>query len=215
MSIRFDQLLNLSELKDLKLVSGIKGINKIVRWVHIVENPDDVVAFVKSNELIIVTGVKILNNKDAFIEFINKLIDKKAAGLIVNVGKYIDEVPQYVKGISDENDFPVFEFPWKRSLAELTKIICGDILKLQEVSFQDLLMNSIFLNTIPYENFVQRISACGYNLLNSYRIIIANMDSINQYLNAKNIKDEQGILRVRDIFLRTVNSSIYYLSSRP
>ncbi|MFT5873364.1 MAG: hypothetical protein ACI8WT_002309 [Clostridium sp.] len=214
MSVRFDQLLSLSELKDLKLVSGFKGISKIVKWVHVVESPEEVV-FVHSYELIIVTGVKILNNKGAFIELIKKLVDKKAAGLVLNVGKYIKQVPQYIKKLSDESDFPVFEFPWEHSLAEFTKIICSYILTFEEVSFQDLLMDTIFLNTITYENFVQRISACGYNSLNSYRIIIANMDNIDQYLKAKNIKDGQGILNVSHIFLNVVNSSIWYLSSTP
>jgi predicted CopG family antitoxin len=217
MSARFDQLLSLSELKDLKLVSGFKGINKTVRWVHVIENPDDVLEHVQSYELIIVTGVKILNNKDAFIELIKKLIDKKASGLVVNIGKYIDQVPQYVKSLSDENDFPVFEFPWELSLADLTKIICGDILKrhVEEVSCQDLLMNAIFFNTITYESFVQKISAYGYNFLNSYRIVIANMDNLDRYFNDKNIKDEEGIVRIRNIFSSAVNSSIWDSSSRP
>ena len=129
MSVRLDQLLNLPELKNLKLVSGIKGLDKRVKWVHVIESPDDVLDHVQKNELIIVTGVRILNNKDDFIELIKKLIVTKAAGLVVNVGKYIDKVPLEAKSISDENDFPVFEFPWELSLAGLTKTICADILK--------------------------------------------------------------------------------------
>jgi len=217
MSVRFDQLLNLSQLKDLKLVSGIKGINKIVRWVHIIENPDDVAEYAQSDELIIVTGVKILNSKDAFINLMKSLIEKKAAGLVVNVGKYVKEVPQYINVISDENDFPVFEFPWEVSLTELTRIICGEIVKrqLEEVSSQDLLMSAIFLNTITVESFIHRISSYGYSSLKSVRILIANMDNIQQYLNSKNITDEQNTLHVKDIFSKAVNSSIWDSSFRP
>ncbi len=217
MSVRFDQLLSLPELKDLKLVSGIKGINKIVRWVHIIENPEDVVGYVQNDELIIVTGVEIFNSKDSFIYLVKNLIEKKAAGLVVNVGKYVEQVPEYVKNLSDENDLPVFEVPWEVSLSELTRIICGDIVKrhLEEVYYQDLLMNAIFFNTITYEKFVEKILAYGYSSLNSFRIIIANMDNTEQYFNSKNIKDEQIMGRVRDTFLMAVNSSIWESNSKP
>ncbi|WML36106.1 PucR family transcriptional regulator ligand-binding domain-containing protein [Clostridium sp. OS1-26] len=217
MSVRFDQLLNLPELKNLKLVSGAKGISKIVRWVHVIENPEDAAEYVQSDELIIVTGVNILNRKDAFINLIENLIDKKAAGLVVNIGKYIEQVPDYVKSLSDANNFPVFEFPWKVSLTEITRVICGDIVKrhLEEVSCQDLLMSAIFFNTITYEDFLQRISGYGYDSLNSVRIIIVNMDNIQLYLNSKNINDEQCIAQVRNTFLRSVNSSIWESSFRP
>ncbi len=52
MSVRVDQLLGLPELKDLKLVSGTKGINRIVRWVHIIENPEDITECAQSDELV-------------------------------------------------------------------------------------------------------------------------------------------------------------------
>lgn len=217
MSVRFEQLLSLPELKDLKLVSGIKGINNLVRWVHIIEDPEDVAEYAQSNELIIVTGVKILNSKDAFTNIIKSLIDKKAAGLVVNIGKYIDRVPKYINDISDENNFPVFEFPWEVSLTGLTRIICGEIVKrqLEDGSTQDLLMSAVFFNTITAENFIHRISNYGYSSLNSIRIIIVNMDNIQHYLNSENIKDEQAILQIKDIFSKSVNSSIWDSSFRP
>lgn len=217
MSVRIDELLSLPELKDLKLVSGNKGINKIVRWVHIIENPEDITECAQSDELIIITGVKILNSKDAFISLIKNLIDKKTAGLVVNVGKYVEQVPDYIKSLSDANDFPVIEFPWKVSLSEITRVICGDIVKrqLEEVSCQDLLMSAIFFNTITYEKFLERVSTYGYNFLNSFRIIIVNIDNIQNYLNSISNHDEQSILHIRDTFLRAVNSSIWESSFRP
>lgn len=217
MSVRVDQLLSLPELKDLKLVSGTKGTNKIVRWVHIIENPDDITECVQSDELVIITGVKILNSKDAFTSLIKNLIDKKTAGLVVNVGKYVKRVPDYIKRLSDANDFPILEFPWKVSLSQITRVICGNIVKrhLEEASCQDLLMSAIFFNTITYEDFLEKILSYGYSFLNSVRIIIVNIDNIQQYLNSKNIHDEHGIVHVRDTFLRAVNSSIWESNFRP
>jgi sugar diacid utilization regulator len=216
MSVRMDQLISLPYLQNLKLVGGGKGIYRIIRWVHIMETPD-LVVFVQNNELIILTGVGILDNKESFIELLKGLIEKKAAGLIVNVGKYLKQVPEYIKELADDNDFPIFELPWEVSLAEITRIICSEIVKrhLEETSFQDLLMNIIFFNKITFDDFTERVSSFGYNSLNSFRIAIVEIDNFQQFLSSKNIKDEQKISHSRDTFLRSVNSAIWDSMCRP
>lgn len=209
MDVRIDQLMDLPELKSLKLVSGSKGVSNIVKWVHSLETPD-LLTYVEADELILLTGIGIVNNSSSFIEFTKGLIEKKAAGLIVNVGKYLDKVPEDIKELSDKNDFPIFETPWEVSLGEITKVICGDIVKrhLEEASYQDLLKNVLF-NKITYEYFTKTVSACGYNYLKSFRIVVVSIDKFQQYLDTQNIKDEQAISHMKDVFLRTVNSSIW------
>lgn len=130
MGVRIDQLISLPELRGLKLVGGCKGVSKIVRWVHNVETPD-IVQYVQNDELIILTGIGVFEDNSSFIELLNGIIEKKASGLIVNVGKYLSEVPEEIKKLADEKNFPVFEVPWEANLAEITRIICGDIVKRQ------------------------------------------------------------------------------------
>lgn len=216
MGLRIDQLISLSELKDLKLVGGANGVFNIVRWVHVVETPD-LMDYVQNDELIIITGVGIYNNDAGFVELLHGLMEKKAAGLVVNIGKYITKVPESIIKLADENDFPVFELPWEVSLADLTRIICEEIVKrhFEEISYQDMLMNIIFFNKISYEDFIERISTYGYSSLNSYRILIVQIDKFNQYLESKNIKKEQNIMLMKDTFLRSVNSSVSENRWRP
>lgn len=216
MGLRIDQLISLSELKDLKLMGGANGVFNIVRWVHVVETPD-LMDYVQNDELIIITGVGIYNNDAGFVELLHGLMEKKAAGLVVNIGKYITKVPESIIKLADENDFPVFELPWEVSLADLTRIICEEIVKrhFEEISYQDMLMNIIFFNKISYEDFIERISTYGYSSLNSYRILIVQIDKFNQYLESKNIKKEQNIMLMKDTFLRSVNSSVSENRWRP
>ncbi|AKN30573.1 transcriptional regulator [Clostridium carboxidivorans P7] len=215
MEITFDQLINLPELKDLKLVSGKKGIFRRVKWVHIMETPD-IVSYAQSDEVIILTGVAIFDDKDGFVELIKGLIKKDAAGLIVNVGKYFSKVPDYIKKISDENNFPVFEIPWKISLSEVTKVICNHIVKayLEELPYENLLKN-IISDKVTYEDFTKRLSDSGYTSFKSFRIIIVSMDRFQEYLYSKNIKDEQSIFHMKSSFLRCVNSSIWDAKFQP
>ncbi len=216
MEITFEQLIKLPELKDLKLVSGNRGISKTVKWVHVMETPD-LVSYAENDELIILTGVAIFNSKDGFIELIKGLIKKGTAGLIVNIGKYFLEVPEYIKKLSNDNDFPVFEIPWKVNLSEITKIICNDIVKkyMEELPYENLLMNIIFFNKISYEDFIEGLETCGYNSFSSFRICIVSICRFQEYLSSKNIEDEQSILHIKGTFLRAVNSSIWDAKFKP
>ncbi len=216
MGVRFDQLLNLPELHDLKVVSGSKGIYKIVRWVHIVETPD-LLRYVQSDELIILTGVAVQNNIQDFITLVEGLIEKNAVGLILNVGKYFDSVPQEIKTIADENDFAVLELPWEVSIADTTKVICEEVVKrhMEEISYQDLLMNIIFFNKVTFEDFTKQISDHSYGTFKTFRIAIVAIDGFQQYMYSKNIRDEQSLIHMKDIFFNSVNSAVSDSRSRP
>jgi len=76
MSVRMDQLICLPDLQKLNLVGGSKGIYRIIRWVHIMETPD-LVTYVQNDELIILTGVGILDDKKSFIDLLKGLVEKK------------------------------------------------------------------------------------------------------------------------------------------
>lgn len=202
-----DQLMSLPELKDLKLIGGMGGTFNTVRWVHVVEN-SDILEYVQKDELIIMTGVALQGEKN-LIEYVNGLIDKKASGLIINIGKYIPKVPQYLIDFANENNFPIFEIPWEINLADITKIICGDIVKrhLEESKYQDLLMNIIYSNNISFEDFNAVFSVPGNNLLSSFRILIIQAEQLDVYMERKEIKGEKNVLIIKDTFLRLVNSA--------
>ncbi|MBP1743838.1 MAG: transcriptional regulator, PucR family [Firmicutes bacterium] len=202
MGVRFDQLLAMPELKDLKLVAGSNGTYKIVRWVHVVETPD-LLKYVQNDELIILTGMGVLNNPPDFVELIEGLIEKNAAGLILNVGKYFESVPDEIKRIGDENEFAIMELPWEISIAEETKIICEEIVKrhMEEMANQDLLMNIIFFNKVSYEDFVKRLSDYSYGSFKSYRIAIVSMEGL------QHCEDDQRLAGIKQVFYNSVNSA--------
>lgn len=216
MGIRICELICLPSLKELNLVGGSGGIYKTARWVHVMES-SDFVEFVHKDELIMITGVLISDNRESFIELLKGLIDKKAAGLIVNIGKFIDCVPDYAIKLANQNDFPIFELPWRISLAEISKEIYSEIVKsqLEETTYQDMLKNIVFSNKTTFEDFSARLAAYGYSSFNSFRIAIVTIDKFNQYLSTNNIKDEKSISYIKDNLLRAVNNSIWDSACRP
>lgn len=202
MGVRFDQLLGMPELKDLKLVAGSNGTYKMVRWVHVVETPD-LLDYVQSDELIILTGMGVSNNLPDFVELIEGLIKKSAVGLILNVGKYFDRVPDEIKKIADANEFAILELPWEISIAEVTKVICEEIVKrhMEDIANQDLLMNIIFFNKVSYEDFAKKIDHYSYGSFKSYRVAIVSMEGL------QGSEDDQKMAIMKQVFYNSVCSA--------
>jgi len=86
---------------------------------------------------------------------------------------------------------------------------------MEEISYQDLLMNIIFFNRISCEDFTSRISDHSYGNLNSFRIAIVAIDDFQQYLSSKDIKGEQSLIHIKDIFFNSVNSAVSDSRCRP
>lgn len=216
MDVKVNQLMDLPELMDLKLVSGDNGINKAVKWFHFIETPDDV-SYIQSDELILLTGIGILDNQECFVELIKGAINRNAAGVLVNTGKYFNHVPEYIKELSNQNDFPVFEVPWEVNLSEVTKSICNFIVKNnpKTLAYQDLLRDLVLNDKANYEDFMESISLWGHASLNSYRMINVKIENLQNYLYSKNIRDEKGILKVKDKFFTSVNNLIWNVYSLP
>lgn len=70
---------NVERLYGMKLVAGAAGMEKFVRWVHIIED-HEVPRFLHGNELVFTTGIAH-SGTDWLLEFIMKLQEKTQAGL--------------------------------------------------------------------------------------------------------------------------------------
>ena len=50
-----------------------------------------------------------------------KLNRYHASGLIINVGQYINEIPEELRAYCDENDLPLLTVPWEVHLSDMIK----------------------------------------------------------------------------------------------
>ncbi|MBR1851709.1 MAG: PucR family transcriptional regulator ligand-binding domain-containing protein, partial [Lachnospiraceae bacterium] len=93
MAYTLDQVyLTLREKYTMKLLAGASGIKATVSWVHMVETAE-LIPFLKRRELVITTGIRNQNMED-LRRMVIGLKGKKIAGLIINIGPYIQEVPK-------------------------------------------------------------------------------------------------------------------------
>lgn len=120
MSIQLKKLFaETAEVYQLKLLAGTAGLDNEIIWVQYTE---DIATsnFLRGNELIITTGL-CSNDKTWIGNFIEELIARKSAGLIVNTGKYIhpQELDEKIINLCNIHKFPLFIMPWHIHLADI------------------------------------------------------------------------------------------------
>ncbi|MDQ0203598.1 PucR family transcriptional regulator [Pectinatus haikarae] len=120
MSIQLKKLFDeTAEVYQLKLLAGYLGLDSEIVWVQYTE---DIATsnFLRGSELIITTGL-CSNDKTWVGSFIEELIARRAAGLIINTGKYIQpqELDEKIINMCNKNNFPLFIMPWRIHLADI------------------------------------------------------------------------------------------------
>ncbi|NJP40599.1 hypothetical protein HCH52_05985 [Oscillospiraceae bacterium HV4-5-C5C] len=131
MSITLNQLCSQAETKyQLRLVAGRDGLDHLVRWVHMVEDRD-VPLFLHGHELVFTTGIGQKGN-GWLLDFVKNLQKAQAAGLVVNIGPYIDFIPTPVITYCQENRFPLFTLPWEVRIIDISYVFCRRIIAAEE-----------------------------------------------------------------------------------
>ena len=112
----------------ITLRAGGNGFRNAVTWVHVVED-DYVIPFLHGSELAVTTGIKTEADPGWLSGLVRELHGRRAAGLIVNTGKYILDIPEDVLAFCDEAEFPLLTMPWEIHVTEMLQTFCTRIIQ--------------------------------------------------------------------------------------
>lgn len=144
-----------------QLIAGAKGQHNVIKWVHIVESMD-AAKLLKGNELILTTGIHLKDNDDDFKQFIHQLIASKAAGLCIELGSSIQEIPKSIQQLATEFQLPLIIFHMEVAFVEITQDIHSMLINQQYEMIKNL------------ENYAQQ--------LNKYTLTVNNYEQILMHL---------------------------------
>ncbi len=186
--------------QQIKLIAGEKGINNVVKWVHIVEI-NELTSFLEGNELIFITGMAIKNEID-LIELVKKIFETKASGLVINIGPYIEKIPDSVIEFCNKRDFPLFEVPWQVYLGKTMKICAEEINRAEQ---RDLEISAAIQNAIfNYDNHNLYVPILEkYGFLQDFHYCVALITYISE-------SDKDISKFVKDICSNIENSLTFY-----
>nr|WP_263326573.1 PucR family transcriptional regulator [Neobacillus sp. Marseille-Q6967] len=163
-------ILNRNHFENAIVIAGEEGLNRIVRWVHVVE-VTNIRNLLNGKELILSTGVAWKEDVELFKSIIQQLIEMEAAGLCIEVGTYLSKIPLEVIRIANEHHFPIIIFKEEVPFVAITQDIHGMIINEQYRKISDLenysqSLNKQLLTTESYEDILHFIStALEYQII--------------------------------------------------
>lgn len=205
------EVVSLSSLTKLNIVAGEAGLNRLVRWVHFIDLPD-VLPWVQGGELLIITGIGLQGDTDKLRELVRGIINKKLAGLIINIGPYIEAIPDDVLALADEACFPLFELPWEVKIIEVTRDICSHIVRKQteERSIKDFLEQLLFFPLADPEMLIQRAAYYGYDLARPHQVAVISPRQLADYWEIRKLRDENALVAFKMRFANIIRETLLH-----
>ena len=187
MAIELQRLIEKVSHMDVTLIAGKGGIHNLVTWVHMVETTE-ASHFLEGGEIAFTTGLG-LGNRTNLCELIQLMHEKKVAGLIVNIGPFIESIPQNAIDYCNKNDFPLFVIPWKIHLAEVMRIFCFAITKDEQRILETAagFKNAIFFPK-QEELYVVPLSQRGFRVNWNYAVC---MMTLTHHASEMSVRMEQ------------------------
>ena len=187
MSISVEDLVHDTEKKyGLQLIAGKEGLNRRVRWVHIIEDNDTPPTLI-GNEFVFTTGVGNIQ-KSGLLEYIEYLNSREVSGLTLCLGRYFDEIAEEVIRYCDANAFPLFSISCNVPLVSVTYDLCKKIIRKDRL---DMNVAESFRNAIltpeNRDSYVNHLLKQGYSD-DQYKVFV---------LYAENLMDEDLLEHIR------------------
>ncbi|MDN3016324.1 PucR family transcriptional regulator ligand-binding domain-containing protein [Paenibacillus sp. BSR1-1] len=159
--LKVADILNRKHFENARVIAGHDGVQRIVKWVHVVE-ATSIRNLLNGHELILSTGVAWKENVNFFISMVKQFYKNNAAGLCIEMGTYVSEIPAEVIEFANENQFPIIIFEEEVPFVEITQDIHSVIINQQYQKIADLedysqSLNKRLLTIETYEDILQFI----------------------------------------------------------
>jgi PucR family transcriptional regulator, purine catabolism regulatory protein len=161
LQLKVADILNRNHFDKAVVIAGVEGLKRIVKWVHVVE-VTNIRNLLNGDELILSTGVTWKDDNELFISIIEQLIEHQAAGLCLEIGTYMSEIPEEVIAIANQHQFPIIVFHKEVPFVEITQDIHSLIInrqyqKITELENYSQSLNKQLLTIESYEDILQFI----------------------------------------------------------
>ncbi len=123
--------------KKNEIIAGNKGLLRKVNWVHVLEITNTA-TFVNQNDLILTTGIGIHQSKKNRLNYLQNLISQGAAGLCIELGIYLNEIPNDMIELANQYDFPLIVLCENLRFVDITQDIHSLIINQQHLQLKKL-----------------------------------------------------------------------------
>lgn len=188
MAVELSNLMEKVTHMDITMIAGEQGLSNMVSWVHMIETKE-ASTFLEGGEIAFTTGIG-LNNSLSILDLVENIWKNNAAGVVLNIGPFLESIPQEVIAFGNSHDFPVFTVPWKTHIAEIMRIFSYMITKSEQANLE---IAAAFKNALFFpkqeELYVVPLSQHGFNLnWNYYSCAIRITQSLRHSISQKRLE---------------------------
>lgn len=119
-TLKVGDILSRDHFIHAKVLAGSGGLDRIIRWVHVLEIAD-FESLIHGGELILTTGVGLQTDFPTQLTFVKKLIKSNAAGICIERGQYFQEIHEDILKLANEQDFPIILFEQTVKFVDITQ----------------------------------------------------------------------------------------------
>jgi PucR family transcriptional regulator, purine catabolism regulatory protein len=124
------EILRLEVFSGVKVAAGEEGLDRFVRWVHIVEG-SDIAPWLRGGELLLTSSFGWPKDPRAQLKIVRSLAKLPIAGILFEIGRFIDTVPRPVLREANKLALPILEAPYGIRFIEVTEAVHSTILDRQ------------------------------------------------------------------------------------
>lgn len=160
----------------LTLLAGQNSIRNSVTWVYELED-DYIIPHFHGSELAVTAGIKILIEPEWLYKIIEMLVERRAAGLIINTGKFVMDIPEKLISYCNAHDFPLLVMPWEIPMIELVRTFCTHIINEQhEATIHDTAIRDAIQQRENVEEYTEILSRY-YDIKGSFYVMLISIHS--------------------------------------
>ena len=159
-------LLSLTTMSQAKVIAGLGGMEKGIRWSYKAENIN-FEKWVRGKELLIVSSPVTQRKNFNLYKTIEKAIELNMSCALLLIGEnYVTQIDKKVIDLAENNDFPLFTMPWDVPLLDFFEELGHAISYLDDrKDIEDsLLAEIIFGNCINTSSIEHKCRQMGYDL---------------------------------------------------
>lgn len=196
------EALKIGKLQEGQVVAGQNGLERIIRFVDILEVPD-IINWLQGGQLLLTTGYAIKDQPEIQEKLIEELARVNAAGIVIKLKRFLDIVPEKMIQKADELNLPIIQLPAEIPYIEIIHPLYKEILlrqnekKLAGEMFKEIVYGE-FNEAAELKKRLSMINS-SFNVESPFIIIMIranHLRNLRSLLKVEEIKENSGFITV-------------------
>ena len=167
MGITVTKILKIPLLEQSQIMAGKSGLHRIVDGIAVMESSDSINYIYRNN--ILLTNSQLFSSNTEFFKTTLRLLDEKgAAGMFIKLNRYLKEIPQEVKVLADDLNFPILSVPKDLPSTDVINTITYEILYSNaydpQLTYAENFLRELLSPNMSRQTLQNRAQALGWNL---------------------------------------------------